>query len=172
MKKLYGNYSQSYVFTVQAAEVSVDPETGQVTVLDHTAALDLGKIINPMAAEGQVHGGVATEIGYSLFEEIQMKDGQILNPNFMDYKFPTALDIPRTKAMFVETECPNGPYGAKGGGAFSGIAANPAMANAVFNAVGVRIRDLPITPEKILEALKYKKQADSDLLTTQTVAGD
>jgi putative selenate reductase molybdopterin-binding subunit len=157
MKMLYGNYSQSYVFTAQAAEVSVDPETGQVTLLAHTAAVDLGKIINPMAAEGQVHGGVATEIGYSLFEKIQMKDGQVLNPSFTDYKFPTALDIPRTKAIFAETECPNGPYGAKGGGSFSGIAANPAIANAVYNAIGVRIKDLPITPEKILEALKHKK---------------
>jgi CO/xanthine dehydrogenase Mo-binding subunit len=157
MKMLHGNYSQSYVFTVQAAEVSVDPETGRVTLLDHTAAIDLGKVINPMAAEGQVHGGVATEIGYSLYEKVEMKDGQILNPSFTDYKFPTALDIPRTQAIFAETECPNGPYGAKGGGSFSGIAANPAIANAVYNATGVRIRDLPITPKKILEGLKQKK---------------
>ena len=69
-----------------------------------------------MAAEGQVHGGVATEIGYSLFEEMRMRDGQILNTSFTDYKFPTALDIPRTKAILVETECPNGPYGAKEAG--------------------------------------------------------
>jgi len=158
MKKLYGNYSQSFVFSAQAAEVEVDPETGQVTVLNHTAAMDIGKIINPMAAEGQLQGGIATETGYSLMEELQMRDGRVVNPNYTDYRFPTALDVPMTKAMFAETECPDGPYGAKGGGAFAGLAANPAIANAVYDAIGVRIKDLPITPEKVLKALKEKKE--------------
>ena len=158
MKMLYGNYSQSFVFSAQATEVDVDPETGQVTVLNHTAAMDMGKIINPMAAEGQLQGGIATETGYSLMEELQMVDGKVVNPNYTDYKFPTAMDVPMTKAMFAETECPDGPYGAKGGGAFAGLATNPAIANAVYDAVGVRITDLPLTPEKVLKALKAKKE--------------
>ena len=158
MKTLYGNCSQSYVFTAQAAEVEVDPETGQVKVLDYVAATDLGKIINPMAAEGQVHGGVATELGYALMEELLIGEGRVLNPDFKDYKFPTALDIPNTKAIFVETSDPNCAYGAKGGGAFVGMGVNPAIANAIYNAVGVRIKDLPITPMKILKALEEQRK--------------
>jgi len=157
-KKMYGNFSQSYIFGSEAAEVEVDTETGQVSLLNYVISPDIGKIINPLAAEGQAHGGVATDMAYTILEQLVMKDGLILNPNFTDYKFPTAMDVPRTKVIFVEPHCPIGPYGAKGGTSFFGMGAFSAIANAVYDAVGVRIKDLPITPEKILKALKEKRE--------------
>lgn len=147
----------AYLYATQAAEVEVDEETGKVEVLRLVAAHDVGKAINPAMVAGQIYGAVVTGVGYALTEEICTKDGYVLNPNFMDYKMLTALDLPRIEPVIVESYEPSGPYGAKGVGEPGLVATAPAIANAIYDAVGVRIKDLPISPEKVLKALKEKK---------------
>ncbi len=149
-----GNISATYGFGAQSAEVEVDLETGQVKVLKIVAAHDVGRVINPMTLEGQVEGGVAQGVGYALLENIQLKEGAVQNPNFADYKMLTPLDVPEIEKVFVETIDPEGPFGAKGVGEMPMVPTAAAIANAVYDAIGVRIRSLPITPEKVLEALK------------------
>lgn len=152
----YGNISPAYPFACHIAEVEVDRETGHVQVLNYVAAHDVGRAINPQTTEGQVHGGVAQGIGWALMEKMILEKGRVLNPSFRDYIIPGPLDLPPIKVILVESIDPNGPFGAKGIGE---PALNPvpaAIANAIYNAVGVRITDLPITPEKILSALKAK----------------
>lgn len=150
----YGNVSGAYSFGAHAAHVEVDVDTGKVKILDYVAAHDLGRAINPMAVRGQIIGGVSQGIGYALTEELLFKEGKILNPTFHDYKVPFAKDTPPIKTILVETVDPMGPFGAKG---LSETNLNPvaaAIANAVYDAIGVRFKSLPITPEKILESLK------------------
>jgi len=156
LKTLYSDYSSAYIFFAQVAELEVDPETGKVKVLNIANAVDLGKALNPMIVEGQSEGGVAQELGMALTEDIMYEQGIVVNPNFIDYKVPTAMDIPPIKTFLVESNDPKGPYGAKGC-AHTGIATTPAIANAIYNAVGVRIKELPITPMKVLKALEEKK---------------
>ncbi|MBI2303599.1 MAG: molybdopterin-dependent oxidoreductase [Chloroflexi bacterium] len=146
----------AYAFGAQAAEVAVDPETGEVTVLQVAAAHDLGRAINPMNAEGQLEGGIAMALGYTLRENLVRVEGQTLNPNFADYKLSTALDVPPLRPILVESVDPNGPFGAKGVGEPAGLPTAPALANAIYHATGIRIKDLPITPERLLRALKEK----------------
>ena len=142
-------------FTVQFAEVAVDTETGEVKVEKFVAAVDCGTPINPELAEGQVEGAVAQGIGYALFEEMVFDEkGNLLNPNFDDYKILTAADMPELHTILALTDEPTGPYGAK---SVSEVPINgpaPAIANAIADAVGVRIFDLPLTPEKVLTALE------------------
>lgn len=157
-KNEYGNMSVGYAFSTQVAEVLVDPETGKVDVLNVWVAEDMGKAINPKLCEGQLEGGVVQGMGYALSEDYIMDKGTILNPNFTDYKIATTSSIPRIHSFFIETNEPAGPFGGKSIGE---AAMNPtavAIANAIYNAVGVRIRDLPITPEKILKALREKNK--------------
>jgi 4-hydroxybenzoyl-CoA reductase alpha subunit len=156
-KEFRGNISAAYGFAAQAVEVEVDTETGEVRVLKIAAAHDVGRAINPMAVEGQIHGGVSMGLGYGLYEELVVQEGQVLNPNFADYSLPTVLDMPEIECIIVETDDPEGPFGAKGMAEPACIPTAPAIANAVYDAVGVRIRDLPITPEKVLKALKEKE---------------
>lgn len=156
-KEFRGNISAAYGFAAQAVEVEVDTETGEVTVLKIAAAHDVGRAINPMAVEGQIHGGVSMGLGYGLFEELVVQEGEVLNPNFADYALPTALDMPPIESIIIETDDPAGPFGAKGMAEPACIPTAPAIANAVYDAVGVRIRDLPITPEKVLNALKERE---------------
>ncbi len=156
-KTKYGNVGPSYIFAVQAAEVEVDPATGRVDILNFVAAHDLGRAINPMAAEGQIEGGVSQGIGYTFSEELKGESGRIINPNFSDYKIPTAHDMPPIKSILVESIDPEGPFGAKGVGEPGLVPTAPAIANAIYDACGVRIRSLPINPEKILSALKREK---------------
>ena len=151
---LYGNISPGYIFCAHAAEVEVDVQTGQVKVLKIIAAHDLGKAINPMGAEGQIEGGVIQGLGYALLEELVIQKGKVMNPNLTDYKVYTAPDIPEIKDILVETIEPAGPFGAKGLGEAVLLPTAPAIANAIYDAIGVRIKELPITPEKILQALK------------------
>ncbi len=137
-------------------EVEVDTETGQVDVLRVVYAHDIGKTVNPLAAEGQVEGGIAQGIGFTLMENLQFDEqtGTCLTSSFLDYKIPTAVEMPtQIESIFVESDEPTGPFGAKGLGEPPLIVPAPAIANAIYNAVGVRIRDLPITPEKILIGL-------------------
>ncbi len=151
-----GNMSVTYAFGAHGVKVHVDEETGKVTVLDYVAAHDVGKAINPLLLEGQVYGGVVMGLGYALTEEILVKDGKNMNANFRDYKLFTAKDAIKIKAPVVETDDKYGPYGAKGIGEPGCVPTAPAIANAVYDAVGVRITDLPITPEKVLAAIKNK----------------
>ncbi len=156
-KEFRGNISATYGFATQAAEVEVDRETGEVSVLKIAAAHDVGRAINPMAVEGQIHGGISMGLGYALYEELVVEEGKVLNPNFADYPLPTVLDMPPIEAIIIETDDPAGPFGAKGMAEPACIPTAPAIANAVYDAVGVRIRDLPITPEKVLRALREKE---------------
>ena len=152
-----GNVSTSYPFACQAAEVEVDPETGEVRILRFVAAHDVGRVINALTAEGQVEGGVAMGIGYALNEDLIYHNGKLVNGNFLDYKIPTALDIPKIDIQFIETDDPNGPFGAKGLAEPSLIPTAPAIVNAIYDAIGVRFSELPVTQEKIQKALKEKR---------------
>jgi 4-hydroxybenzoyl-CoA reductase alpha subunit len=150
----YGNISPAYPFACQIAEVEVDPDTGHVTVLNITAAHDVGRAINPMATEGQIQGGVVQGLGWALMENMATEKGKITNPDFLDYLIPTALDVPNISPILVEPIDPNGPYGAKGIGE---PALNPVMSaitNAIYNATGIRIKELPVSAEKIFAELK------------------
>ena len=147
-------------FCATFAEVVVDTETGQVQVLHLATAVDPGAAINPMQAEGQVEGAVTQGLGYVLTEELVLDDaGRPVNPNFLDYKIFSAKDMPKLTTILVQTDEPLGPYGAK---SISEVPINgpaPAIANAIFHAVGVRIRKLPIRPEDVLDALRAKAGA-------------
>ena len=148
-------------FCATFAEVEVDTETGQVRVLHLATAVDPGTAINPMQAEGQVEGAVTQGLGYALTEELLLDDaGRPLNPNFLDYKIFSAKDMPKLTTILVETDEPLGPFGAK---SISEVPINgpaPAIANAIFHAVGVRIRKLPIRPEDVLRALRDEERED------------
>jgi putative selenate reductase molybdopterin-binding subunit len=141
-------------FFAQFVEVEVDTETGQVRVTKAVNALDLGKAINPTLASGQVEGAVAMALGYALSEEVKFDEqGRVRNPGFVDYKVMSSLDMPEMTTILVEDTEYTGPFGAKSAGEVPTNGMAPAVANAVEDALGIRIRSLPITPEKILEAL-------------------
>jgi CO/xanthine dehydrogenase Mo-binding subunit len=146
-----------YAYVAKAVEVAVNIETGQVKVLRAYGAIDLGKAINPKTCEQQSEGGMAMGIGSALFEVTLMEKGRVLNPNFTDYRIPLAAQMPseEMKSIFVESAPhKDGPFGAKGfsEGVVTGM--EPAIANAVYDAVGVRIKELPMTPERVLQALR------------------
>jgi 4-hydroxybenzoyl-CoA reductase subunit alpha len=155
-----GMVSPAYSFGVQAVEVDVDTETGQVRLIDATTAHESGTVINPIGLEGQLEGAFSMAAGYALTEDMQMRDGKLVANNFRDYKLLLAPDMPKMHILEIDTHEPEGPFGAKEAG--EGLT-NPtagAIANAVYNAVGVRITDLPITPEKVLRALEEKKNSE------------
>lgn len=140
----------TYVYACQAAEVEVDTETGKVKVLKVSAAHDLGKAINLKTAEGQIFGGVAMGLGYGLFEEVEIKNGCTQTLNFDTYLLPTSCDVPEIIPIIVENPDPYGPYGAKSLGEPTNELLAAAIANAVFQACRRRIRELPLTPERVL----------------------
>ncbi|MBN1225302.1 MAG: xanthine dehydrogenase family protein molybdopterin-binding subunit [Candidatus Aminicenantes bacterium] len=156
--KGYGNMSSTYVFGAQGAEVEVDTETGEVKILRLVAAHDVGKALDPQGLKGQFYGALAQGIGYAFYEKLESHEGKILNTNFRDYKIPTIqeMNFP-IDLVFIETDDGFGPFGAKGVAEPGLVPTAPAISNAVYDAIGVRIRDLPITPEKILTALSEKK---------------
>ena len=139
-----------YSFGLQKAVVDVDDETGKVDVIELVAINDAGKIVNPVLAEGQAIGGCSMGVGYALMEEIELNEGKIKNTNFSDYIIPTSKDMPKIKSIFVEEEEQTGPYGAKGLGELVMLATAPAIINAIYDAINVRIFDLPATPDKVL----------------------
>ena len=141
-------------FHCHAAEVEVDPGTGEVRVVQYAAAHDVGYAVNPTLVEGQIHGGVVQGIGMALMEEVIYRDGRISNPNWTDYKLPTIEDVPEVQAIIVQKPVEGGPHGAKGLGEFPVIEPPAAIANAIYRATNARIRSLPITAEKILMALR------------------
>ncbi|HOJ71753.1 MAG TPA: xanthine dehydrogenase family protein molybdopterin-binding subunit [Syntrophorhabdaceae bacterium] len=155
-KEFKGNLSVSYAYGAHGVEVEVDRETGKVKILNYVAAHDVGKAINPLLLEGQIYGGGLQGIGYALGEKMVYQNGRLMNGNFLDYKIPTAKDVPPIQPVIVETDEKDGPFGAKGIGEPGLVPTAPAIANAIYDAIGVRIKDLPITPEKILAALKAK----------------
>ncbi|MEI6489837.1 MAG: xanthine dehydrogenase family protein molybdopterin-binding subunit [Bacteroidota bacterium] len=156
-KDFKGNVSGSYAFAAQAIEVEVDTYTGNVRVTDIYVAQDVGKVLNPLLLGGQIEGGILQGVGYALTEELLMHEGKILNPNFHNYKMLTAADIPTIHFFPIETNDKEGPYGAKGVGEAPLIPTAAAIANAVCNALGLEVIDLPITPEKVMKALASKK---------------
>jgi xanthine dehydrogenase molybdenum-binding subunit len=149
-----GDVSACYAFGTHVAEVEVDLDTGVVKVLGISAAHDVGRVINRLGIEGQVEGGIAQGIGYALTEELKLEGGRILNPTFTDYKLMTSQELPELNISFVETCDPAGPYGAKGIAESPMIPVAAAIANAVYNATGVRMNELPMTPERVLTKLK------------------
>lgn len=157
-RELKGNLSKTYAFGTTGVEVEVDEQTGEVKILNLVAAHDVGKAMNPTLLLGQIYGAAYTGVGYGLTEEIKVQNGRVMNPGFRDYQMLTAMDVVPIEPVIVEPLDEDGPYGAKGVGEPGLVPTAPAIANAIYDAVGVRIRDLPITPEKILAALKEKGQ--------------
>ena len=153
-----GNVSGSYGFEAQIAEVEVDTDTGEVKLLELWDAHDIGKAINPQSVEAQIEGSLAMGIGYTFYEDLRFKNGRVLNANFAGYRVPRSIGIPKMNTIMIETDELEGPYGAKGMGEASLLPTSAAIANAVYDAVGVRIMDLPITPDKIIKALKEQKK--------------
>lgn len=151
--QMRGNVSPAYSFAAQAVEVEVDTETGQVRVIESHLADDCGVAINPLAVHGQSNGAAAQSLGWAMYEELRFEGGALTNGNLADYTMPTADAAPTLHSHIVESYEPNGPLGAKGASETAILPGAPAIANAVFDAVGVRITDLPITPEKILAGL-------------------
>jgi CO/xanthine dehydrogenase Mo-binding subunit len=156
----FGDFAYTYTYAANAVEVEVDTETGQVKVLHCVPAHDVGKAINPMLVEGQITGGLLSQgLGYTLYENMayDTKTGQLLSPSFTDYKIPTIADAPEVTPIIVEEPDPKTPYGQKGVGETALACVAGAVGNAVFDAVGVRITELPITPERVLEALRKRE---------------
>jgi 4-hydroxybenzoyl-CoA reductase subunit alpha len=152
-----GNFAPNYSFMTQAAEVEVDLQTGRVKLLKMVTAHDCGTPINPMLVEGQLEGSVVGGMGQALYENVIVEKGQVMNPSFLDYGFPTFMEMPEIEAIEVETDDPIGPFGAKEAGEGTQLSPAPAIVNAVYDAIGVDFMELPITPEKILDALEAKK---------------
>lgn len=152
-----GNMSLAYSFAAQAAEVEIDGETGQVSIPKMAFSHDCGLAINPMSVEGQLEGGMVHMLGQTFYEDMIRENGQTLNLNFLDYKIPTVMEIPREiKSMLVEKPDPAGPFGAKEAGEGTTLGTMAVIANALYDALGIRFNDLPITPEKVLDALENK----------------
>jgi 4-hydroxybenzoyl-CoA reductase subunit alpha len=151
--RIEGQVTGTYTFGTTVAQVGVDRETGQVTVLEVAAAHDCGLAINPMLVEGQIEGSVFLGQGQALSEDVVQESGSVLNADFASYGFPTTLDMPRMHSIIVEARDPDGPFGAKEAAESINIAIIPAIANAVSDAAGVRLDTLPLSPEKVLKAL-------------------
>ena len=141
------------------AEVEVDKLTGRSEIKRFTIFQDPGNAINPLAVEGQMQGGAAQGIGWALWEvyDIDQKTGIIRNANFLDYKMPTALDVPMIDTEIISTPNPNGPHGARGVGEIPLVTPVGAIGNAIYNAIGIRMRETPFTPEKVFMAIKDKE---------------
>jgi xanthine dehydrogenase molybdenum-binding subunit len=155
-KEFRGNISATYNFGVQAADVEVDTLTGKVKVLKMVSAQEVGKAINPMLIEGQMEGGMLQGIGFALLEGLQVKEGMVMNPSFLDYKVPTVMDMPEFEVIIVESDERHGPFGAKGIGEAGLIPTAAAISNAVADALGKdkRFFKLPMDPEAVRKALK------------------
>jgi len=152
-----GQHAGTFSFGAVIAEVEVDTETGQVRVTNVTGAHDCGFAINPMAVEGQLEGSVASGgVGATLLEEHSWDGGQMLNANMLEYKVPLSVDMPRITPIIVETIDPEGPFGAKEAGLWGSMNMFQAIGNAIYDAVGVWVKEFPITPDKVLAALEEK----------------
>lgn len=149
--------SPAYSYAAQVADVSVDEETGEVTVHKIWAAHDCGRALNPVSVEGQVIGSVWMGLGQALQEEFVWKDGLLMNPGMLEYKSPSAAESPEIETFIVESIDPEGPFGAKEASEGSLAATIPAIANAIYDAVGIRLREVPFTAERVLSAIRAKQ---------------
>ncbi len=147
-----------WTYGVQGVEVEVDTDSGQVRVLKVASCFDVGKVMNPQLLEGQIEGAIVQGMGTALFEELILKDGKVMNPSFVDYKIPTAEDMPEMIIKFVENPEETGPFGARGVAEPAMVPSAPAIANAIYDAVGIRLNTMPLTAEKVLKAIKLKDQ--------------
>jgi putative selenate reductase molybdopterin-binding subunit len=146
-------------FAAQGAEVEVDTETGVVRVLRAIAAIDAGHVINPLLTEGRIEGAVTQALGYSISEELVYDQrGDLLTANLSDYRLFSAPDMPMLETSIIATDDPSGPYGAKNSAELPAAGLAPAVANAVADALGVRLRQLPLTPERVLRATRAQTQ--------------
>ena len=161
-----GSPWQTYVFGTQVAEVEIDTYTGEVQVLGIWAVHDVGRAINPRGVEGQIEGGVVQGLGQALMEDYQTVNGQTTTHGFAKYILPTSLDIPQINCTLVEDPDPLSPLGAKGIGEPALVPTAPAVVNAIYDAIGVRIKALPATPEKILAALETKLMNEERAIKT------
>ena len=150
---------QAYVYGCQVAEVEVDTLTGEVQVLGIWAAHDVGRAVNPRGVEGQIEGGIVQALGQGLMEDYKLENGRTSTSGFAKYILPTSLDVPHVTSTILEDPDPIGPLGVKGIGEPAMIPTIPAVMNAIYDAVGVRITSLPATPEKVLTAIKDKEKA-------------
>ncbi len=155
--KHVSDHSAAYSHAVHVAEITVDTLTGEIRVDKVTAAQDVGRVINRLGLEGQVEGGIAIGLGYALSEDMQLEKGRLKNGSFRDYKLITAPEMPPVEMHFIESDCAEGPYGAKGVSELPTIVIAPAVANALYNATGVRIFDPPMSPEKVARAIHEKR---------------
>ena len=144
-------------FSCHTVEVEVDEETGKVKVVNYTAAHDVGKAINPACLEGQIEGAISQGLGFALSEELVLKDGIVLNGSFLEYHIPLAAETTPVNVILIEEPGTTGPYGAKGVGEQASVPTMAAVANAIHDAIGVRITELPITPDKIVAAIQKKR---------------
>jgi CO/xanthine dehydrogenase Mo-binding subunit len=152
-------------FSTQCVDIEVDPETGKITILRYTIAQDVGKAIHPSYVEGQMQGGVAQGIGWAINEEyIYDEEGHLLNASLLDYRMPTALDLPMIETIMVEVPHPAHPYGVRGVGEVNIVPPAGAVANAVYQATGVRMDKLPISPANLLEAMWAKEAESAELV--------
>jgi 4-hydroxybenzoyl-CoA reductase subunit alpha len=151
--------SPAYSYSAQVAEVSVDEDTGEVNVHKVWAAHDCGRALNPVSVEGQIIGSVWMGMGQALTEEMVWKDGMLMNPGLLEYRSPSSVESPEVEPIIVESIDPEGPFGAKECSEGSLAATIPAIANAIYDAVGVRLHESPFTPERVLAALRAKKNA-------------
>jgi xanthine dehydrogenase molybdenum-binding subunit len=157
-KDFQGNVSAAYTSAFQAVLVDVDPETGKVEVRKVASAHDVGRALNPGAAEGQIHGGIHMGLGYALSEKLVVEQGQVLTQSFMDYAVLKADDMPQIAVTLIETVDAEGPFGAKGLGESGVIPVAAAVANALKDAIGVRFTELPITPARVRAALESRRE--------------
>lgn len=151
-----GNAGTSYSFTAQLTRLGVDMETGIVTVKDFEIAHDCGRPLNPIGAEGQNEGGAVQGMGQAIYEDFVMDKGRTLNASFLDYKMPRSTDVPDIKLIDIITDDPDGPYGAKEASEGSIVSAPPSVVSAIHDATGIWFKELPVTPERIVKALKKK----------------
>ena len=141
-------------FATHIVDVEVDPETGKVAILRYTAVQDVGKAIHPSYVEGQIHGGAVQGIGWALNEEyIYNDEGRMTNSSFLDYRMPTSYDVPMIEAVIVEVPNPGHPYGVRGVGEVPIVPPAAAIANAIYGAIGIRMKELPMSPDRILAAM-------------------
>jgi CO/xanthine dehydrogenase Mo-binding subunit len=158
VQRIEGKVFPDFTFGSHAVEVAVDEETGKVEVLKLVSCFDVGRAINRASVEGQIEGGTVYGLGYGLCEEVILEKGITLTPSFSEYLLPTSMDVPNIQTIILESGEGAGPFGARGVGEPSVTAVASALSNAVADAIGVRVYDLPLTPEKVLRALKNRSK--------------
>ena len=149
-----GQAHPDYTYGAHAIEVSVDTDTGEVKILKSIAVHDVGQCINPAAVEGQIEGGAQNGQGFALSEEMLYEEGRLVTPSFSEYLMPTSMDVPKVQSILLESRSGIGPFGAKGIGEPAMVPVAPAIGNAVADAIGVRVYEMPITPERVVKAMR------------------